>query len=140
MTSKSRFKTALAALALGLTLGTAQARDEPMWNPERVSLQTQANVTQDNLRAAIIRGGTRRNWTVLKEAAGEVQLKQSRNGKHEATVKVSYDATGYQLSYADSFNLNYDAGRQRIHPTYNFWLRNLSADLASEVSLLGLNK
>lgn len=140
MTYNSRFKTAMAALALGLTLGTAQARDEPMWAPERVSVQPQANVTQDNLRAAIIRGGARRNWTVLKEAAGEIQLKQSRGGKHEATVKVAYDASGYQLGYADSFNLNYDAGRQRIHPTYNFWLRNLSADIASEVGLLSLNK
>ncbi len=34
MTSKSRFRTAMAALALG----TTQGRDEPMWNPERVSL------------------------------------------------------------------------------------------------------
>lgn len=140
MISTLRLKQLLVAASLGLTLGTASARDEPMWNPERVSVQAQANVTQDNLRSAIIRGGARRNWTVLDEAPGELRLKQSRNGKHEATVKVAYDATGYQLSYADSYNLNVDADHQRIHPTYNMWLRNLSADIASEVALLSLNK
>ncbi|MBL8278464.1 MAG: hypothetical protein JNL93_17335 [Pelomonas sp.] len=139
MISNLRLKQVLVAASLGLALGTASARDEPMWNPERVSVQSQANVTQDGLRTAIIRGGARRNWTILDEAPGEIKLKQSRNGKHEATVKVAYDATGYQLSYADSYNLNVDLGRQRIHPTYNMWLRNLSADIASEVTLLNLN-
>ena len=137
MISSIRLKQLLVATSLGLALGTAQARDEPMWNPDRVGVQT-PGVTQDHLRSAIIRGGARRNWTVLEEAPGEIQLKQSRNGKHEATVKVSYDATGYQLSYANSYNLNFNAGSQRIHPTYNMWLRNLSADISSEVSLLTL--
>lgn len=131
-------KLALVATSLGLTLGTAAARDEPMLNLERIDVRAQANVTSDGLRIAIIRGGARRNWTVQQDIPGEILLKQSRRGKHEATVKVTYDANGYQLSYADSFNLNVDASRQRIHPTYNMWLRNLSGDIASEVALLGL--
>lgn len=140
MITKLRLKQVLVAASLGLTLGTAVARDEPMWNPERVTVQSQANLTQDSLRVALIRAGARRNWTVQDDAPGELRLKQSRNGKHEATVKITYDATGYQLSYADSYNLNVDVSRQRIHPTYNMWLRNLSADIASEVTLLSLNK
>ena len=140
MISITRLKQVLIAASLGLALGTAAARDEPMWNPERVGVQAQANVTQDSLRKAIIRGGAHRNWTVLDDTPGAIRLKQSRNGKHEATVKVSYDAAGYQLSYVDSYNLNVDAGRQRIHPTYNMWLRNLSGDIASEITLLSLDK
>ncbi len=132
-------KTALVALSLGLALGTAQARDEPMYVPPRVSLADKPNVNQTRLHDAFLRGAARRNWTVQNDAPGELLLKQSRNGKHEATVKVVYDDTGYQLSYADSYNLNVDVDKQRIHPTYNMWLRNLSSDLASEVSLIGLN-
>jgi hypothetical protein len=109
-----------------------------MWNPDRVSVQQHVSITQDSLRTAIIRAGARRNWQLLDEAPGELRLKQSRQGKHEATVKVAYDATGYQLSYANSYNLNADVERQRIHPTYNMWLRNLSGDIASEVTLLTL--
>ncbi len=138
MIKNNRVKQLLVAASLGLALGTAQARDEPMWNPDRVSVQQNANITADSLRVAIIRGGARRNWQLLDEAPGEVRLKQSRQGKHEATVKVTYDATGYQLSYANSYNLNADVERQRIHPTYNMWLRNLSGDIASEITLLTL--
>ncbi len=135
MISAIRFKQILVAASLGLALGTAVARDEPMWNPDRVSVQQYAGLTPASLRAVIIRAAARRNWQLLDEAPGEMRLKQSRQGKHEATVKVSYDATGYQLSYADSFNLNADVERQRIHPTYNMWLRNLSGDIASELTL-----
>jgi len=133
-------KLTFITLCLVFGMGVAVARDEPMWNPERIGVRAQAGVTVENLRVAIIRGGARRNWTVLADTPGELSLKQSRRGKHEATVRVSYDEAGYQLSYADSYNLNVDTGRQRIHPTYNMWLRNLSADIASEVALLSLNK
>jgi hypothetical protein len=138
MISTPRLKQLLVAASLGLALSTAAARDEPMWNPDRVSVQQHVSITQDSLRTAIIRAGARRNWQLLDEAPGELRLKQSRQGKHEATVKVAYDATGYQLSYANSYNLNADVERQRIHPTYNMWLRNLSGDIASEVTLLTL--
>jgi hypothetical protein len=131
-------KTMLVAMSLGLALGTAAARDEPMQVPERITV-SKADLTQDSMRAALIRAGARRNWTVQSDAPGELLLKQSRHGKHEATVKVAYDATSYQLSYANSYNLNYDESRKRIHPTYNMWLRNLSSDIASEITLIGLN-
>lgn len=130
-------KNTLAALALALTLGTAAARDEPMMVPDRITLPAKPELNEQSLRQAFVRGGARRNWTVLSDAPGKLQLKQSRNGKHEATVKISYDANSYQLSYANSYNLNYDEGRKRIHPTYNMWLRNLSGDIASEVMLIG---
>jgi hypothetical protein len=75
---------------------------------------------------------------VQNDVPGELLLKQSRNGKHEATVKVVYDDASYQLVYSNSYNLNADTDRQRIHPTYNMWIRNLTGDIASEVSLIGL--
>ncbi len=146
-------RTALVAAALSLSLGSAQARDEPMWEPERISVQGQAAVNERSLRVAIIKAGARRNWTVEGEAPGEVLLKQNKANKHIAIVKVRYDSGSYQLSYVSSHNLNegkwsgrgysrnepVDPAQRRIHPTYNMWLRNLSADIASEVSLLALN-
>jgi hypothetical protein len=131
-------KTALVALSLGLALGTAAARDEPMYVPERITLAGKPGLTQAKLHDALVRGAARRNWTVQNDVPGELLLKQSRNGKHEATVKVVYDDASYQLVYSNSYNLNADTDRQRIHPTYNMWIRNLTGDIASEVSLIGL--
>lgn len=138
MKSLHHAKAALVAISLGLCLGTAVARDEPMWVPERISVQGKPDLNQARLHEVLIRAAARRNWTVQSDAAGEMLLKQSRQGKHEATVKVNYDDTGYQLSYVNSFNLNADPERQRIHPTYNMWLRNLSSDITSEIALVGV--
>lgn len=138
MTSMKHAKTALIALSLGLALGTAQAREERMMVPDRISVAGTPEITQAKLRAALVRAGARRNWTVQNDVPGELTLKQSRHGKHEATVKISYDDTSYQLAYLNSYNLNANVERQLIHPTYNMWLRNLSADITSEISLISL--
>ncbi|MDR7269601.1 hypothetical protein J2X20_002230 [Pelomonas saccharophila] len=131
------FKTTLVAISLGLALGVAQARDEPMYMPERMSLAGKPEITQAKLHDALVRAGARRNWIVINDVPGELTFKYSRQGKHEATVKATYDATGYQLAYVNSYNLNADPDKQRIHPTYNTWIRNLSNDVAIEVSLIG---
>lgn len=132
-------KTALVAMSLGLTLGTAVARDEPMYVPERTTVAGKPGLTQARLHDALVRGAARRAWIVQSDVPGELLLKQSRQGKHEATVKVVYDDASYQLIYANSYNLNADPDAKRIHPTYNMWIRNLGNDIASEVSLIGLN-
>lgn len=131
-------KPLVAALVLGLSLGVAQAREEAMWEPSRVSVEGRPGVTETSLRVALIKAGARRNWTVSSDKPGELVLKQNKAGKHEAEVRVSYDAKGYQLSYANSYNLNANPEQRRIHPTYNMWLRNLSGDIESELTLLSL--
>jgi hypothetical protein len=136
--TKDKSRSLLLAVLLSLSLGAAQARDEPMMEPTRISVEGRSGVDQDGLRKVLIRAGARRNWSVLSDAPGELQLKQSRGSKHEAVVLIKYDATGYQLSYASSYNLNADPERRRIHPTYNMWLRNLSADIESELTLVNL--
>lgn len=132
-------KTILIATTLALALGVAHARDEPMYVPERVTLAGRPELTQARLHDALIRAGARRNWLVQNDVPGELTFKYIGNqGKHDATVKVSYDATGYQVAYVNSYNLNADPDRQRIHPNYNKWIRTLGNDIASEVSLIGL--
>lgn len=138
MISSIRLKQLLVATSLGLALGTAAARDEPMQMPERISTQGKPDLNQVKLREVFIRAAARRNWTIESDAPGEMVLKQSRQGKHEATVKVAYDNSSYQLSYVSSYNLNFNPGTQRIHPTYNMWLRNLSSDISSEITLVGI--
>ena len=139
MISSIRLKQLLVATSLGLALGTAAARDEPMQTPERISVQGKPGINKASLHTVLIRAAARRNWTVESDAPGEMVLKQSRQGKHEATVKIAYDEASYQLSYVSSFNLNVNAGTQRIHPTYNMWLRNLASDITSEITLVGVN-
>lgn len=140
MKSVNFAKALLVTAVFAAATGTAVARDEPMYMPERVTVQAKPGLNQASLHDALVRAGAKRNWIVQGDTPGELLLKHSRNGKHEATVKISYDATSYQISYSGSYNLNADPDKQRIHPTYNFWLRNLSADIASEVSLIGLGK
>lgn len=135
---RNKTRQLLLAALLGLSLSAAQARDEPMMEPARISVEGRSGIDQDGLRKVLIRAGARRNWSVQSDAPGELQLKQSRGGKHEAVVLIKYDATGYQLSYASSYNLNADPERRRIHPTYNMWLRNLSSDIESELTLAAL--
>ena len=131
------FKVALLVLATCIG-GAAQARDEAMWEPHRVALSEQRALNAEDLRKVFIRAGARRNWSVVADNAGEIHLKQNRQGKHEAIVAIKYDATGYQLSYLSSYNLNAKPEERRIHPTYNMWLRNLSGGIESELTLTAL--
>ncbi|MFO1250238.1 MAG: hypothetical protein U1E77_03600 [Inhella sp.] len=133
-----RFILTSATMVLALTAPAAQARSEAMWQPERVMVAERAGLDAKAMRVVLIKAGSRRNWMVQSDQPGELQLKQSRGGKHEATVKITYDARGYQLIYADSYNLNVDAERSHIHPTYNMWLRNLNGDIQAELALYNL--
>lgn len=138
MTTLLQAKRALVGLGLALCLGTAMARTEPMYVPERITVPDKPGMTQAQLHDALIRGAARRSWIVVSDAPGELLLKQTLGGgKHEATVKVSYDAASYQVSYSSSYNLNADADKLRIHPTYNMWVRNLSSDIAIETAQIG---
>lgn len=137
MNALQRAKTLLVVASLSLTIGSAQAsRSEPMVVPPQISVEGKPNISQAALREVMIRAASRRNWQVVSDAPGEITLKQNRQGKHEATVKIRYDATSYQISYVSSVNLNADPERQRIHPTYNMWLRNLDSDINGEITLI----
>jgi hypothetical protein len=113
------------ALALSLTLLTAQAREVPLVEMGRVVLTTASG--QDAVRAAIVAGGASHGWVVTQEEPGKLTLKYNKQGKLEVVLDVLFDAKGYEIKYVDSKNLNYakTAEGTMIHPTYNRWVANL---------------
>lgn len=125
----------LLALSLGLTLGAAQARNVEMTQPQRIEFGAGAEkaLSTKEVRQAILNAAAKRSWQIRNDAAGKITLFYSKGGKHDATLDVLYDAKGYQITYVASTNLDYVVkdSQPRIHPTYNLWVNNLSADISN---------
>ncbi|MBO5012207.1 MAG: hypothetical protein J6C49_07190 [Elusimicrobiaceae bacterium] len=49
---------------------------------------------------------------------------------HEVEVKIPYTANSYAIEYAGSSNMKYNAKKNRIHPKYNQWVRNLDLNIS----------
>ena len=116
------------ALALALHSGAAlAARVADLQEAPRVLSTSPTPLDARQLRERIIRGGQTLEWAVTREAPGLLELTYEKNGKHQVTVAVRYDATGYDVSYVRSYNLNYQEvnGVRKIHPNYNRWVINL---------------
>ena len=130
-------KKIAAGLALAALLGVTHARTVPLVDPERVALvSTSAALTPELVKQAIVRGGARFEWIVVNEQPGKIQLKYNKNNKHEVTVEVSYDSTGFQIRYISSINLDYSdkKGAPVIHSVYPRWLANLTRAISDEVA------
>lgn len=116
------------ALALALHSGAAVAsRAADLQEAPRVLSTSPTPLDARQLRDRIVRGGQTLEWAVTREAPGLLELTLDKNGKHQVTVAVRYDATGYDVTYVRSFNLNYQEvnGVRKIHPSYNRWVLNL---------------
>ncbi|MBW8466399.1 hypothetical protein [Acidovorax sp.] len=118
-----------SALVLSMTLfgGAAIARTADMYDAPRV-LSVSANpLDARQMRDRIVAGGQALGWAVIREEQGLVELRYDKQGKHQVTVAVRYDPSGYKIDYVDSFNLNYaeQSGVRKIHPNYNRWILNL---------------
>ncbi|SEL71435.1 hypothetical protein SAMN05216359_114111 [Roseateles sp. YR242] len=131
-------KKMMAGVALALVFGAAQARTPvALVEPERVVVAASAGtLTPEQVKQAIVRGGARFEWTVVREEAGNIQLKYNKQNKHEVVVAITYDSTGYQIRYVSSVNMKYETinGTPMIHPFYNTWVGNLSRAIASEAT------
>jgi hypothetical protein len=117
--------TLFASLLLCLCTPGA-ARQADMLVPPRVVLQAAGDAHQaaQSIHDAIVAGARAAGWSVTAEADGKVTLWFSKQGKHEIVVDIVYDATGYELRYVSSRNMNYEQrpGSIEIHPNYNRWI------------------
>lgn len=120
-------------MALFAMVGAQARRGVPIFEPSRVTLQRMdgKNTTTEDVRRAIMTGTQPFGWVVEQDAPGLVQIRYTKEGRHWAQVRISYDASSYQISYvATSESLKHskdDNGQTVIHPTYNLWVRNLVA-------------
>jgi len=88
-------------------------------------------LTLDQVKNAIISGGSRNRWVATVQSGNVVRLTYSAR-THVAVVNVAYNTKTYSIRYADSTNLGYSPeGAGVIHPNYNKWVSNLRRDIES---------
>lgn len=117
-------------VALSAVMPIAHARRAPLLAPDRVVLKPMDGQAPSvaQVRKAILMGTQPHGWVLEQDQASVMQFSYTKGGKHRAVVRFDYDASGYQLSYVSSVELNYEKsadGSVTIHPTYNMWVRNL---------------
>ncbi|PJI98637.1 hypothetical protein CLU85_3466 [Acidovorax sp. 69] len=125
--TQARWAGVFIALALCMASGAALARTADMYDAPKVLAVSATPLDASQTRDRIVAGGQALGWVVTREAPGLVELSYDKQGKHQVTVAVRYEPTGYKIDYVTSFNLNYEeiGGVRKIHPNYNRWILNL---------------
>lgn len=115
----------LAASALTLS---ACARTGPVRNVSDVPIAASEDLTQKDIRTAIIRAGSSRGWRMDPQGEGHI-LAVLNIRDHVAKVDIYFNESSYDIVYRDSENLNYDSEKETIHSNYNGWIQNLELDI-----------
>lgn len=114
-------------MAMALVVGSAMARNTEIFEPPKILWSTASVPAQQQVRDRIVWAGQSLGWIVSKEESGRLELSYDKQGKHQVTIAVEYDTTGYKINYLSSVNLDFAEanGVRKIHPNYNRWIRNL---------------
>jgi hypothetical protein len=116
----------------------------------------QAGVSLNAVTRSVIAAAEVNEWRPTFEKPGVVLAeKVTHEGRHRATVKISYDTESFIIEYVTSHNLGYTKRHCRshafgnpripkripcygpaIHPNYNAWLRILADSIADHAALL----
>ena len=130
-----KMNSMLRAILLVVSLsaaGVAVARSSTMLELGRQSVATADGkpLTVDAMRQAILAGGTIHGWKQVGDQPGVLSL-EADSGPHQVVVDVSYDATGWQIAYKSSLDMNYEHTDKKtsIHPKYNKWIEDLNTDI-----------
>jgi len=92
------------------------------------------------LESAIEKSLAQRHWTIKEHQPGKYVAELTERG-HSATVAVLYDAQSARVDYVDSQGLMYekDADGEKIHRSYNTWVKNLANDIKVNMSQANLS-
>lgn len=101
----------LILLCLVGLAGLAQAQRVPVplmnWENIPVSLSTNAPLTADQVRQAIMNSALATNWLVTPVADGQLEASFNKQDKHLVVVSIRYDARQYSVQYVRSENMAY---------------------------------
>ncbi|WP_428944145.1 hypothetical protein ACQK5W_16320 [Pantoea sp. FN060301] len=126
-----KYRNWAAAIAIVGAL-TGCARTAPI---ENIHTNISTGHTQDQVKNAILKAGIERKWTMSGAGPGIIKARQQARG-HVADVRITYSATGYDITYESSTNLKATEGK--IHTAYNSWVHNLDNDIQINLSAAGL--
>ena len=122
---------AVAFVAIATLAGCQTAA--PIQNVSSVTISAQANkpLSQDEVRAAILRAGAGLGW-IMKDAGpgklhGVLILRT-----HTAEVDIPYSASSYAITYSSSINMQEGGGK--IHRNYNGWIQNLNRGINAQLA------
>ncbi len=126
----------IPAAVLLLASSPAEARIQPVYNPEPIQVPSGKSLVQ--VRKAIHKAIFDKGWEAKEISPNEIEAKYTKSGKgkeYVAVVTIRYDAKTVRITYKDSKDLDYNKAKDKIHPTYNRWVqfleRNIRADLGA---------
>ena len=123
-----------AAAMLVLAVAIAGCTSVPIMNVDNAAVPTASGkpLTQEQVRAAIIRAGGALGWQMKDEGpnkmVGTLVLRT-----HTAVVDIPYSATNFSIKYRSSVNLDESGGN--IHKNYNGWIQNLHRGINTQLAL-----
>ena len=142
----------LLVVLLGAVMAvTTGCRTNAVYNvPDQSVLTNKSQLTEEDVKKAIIRAGSTLGWNMFADKPGNV-LGTLRLRKHMAQVDIYYDLNKYNITYKDSQNLNYEAAgseytdedgnshinkNSTIHSNYNGWVQNLDRAIKAQLNTL----
>jgi len=115
-----------AVTVLALVVGCAT---KPVMNVHNAPIAT--THTMEQVRQAIIAGGTSKGW-IMQETKPGVVHGTLKARTHQADIDVTYTTTSYSIDYVSSVDLDYKNGM--IHRNYNKWIEYLNAAIQAQLS------
>ena len=117
----------LIACALFLLAACA---NQPIYNVEdRAIPYAVQKFPLDRIQSLIIEGGQVRGWRFKPQGPGHLIAVQVQP-KYSAEVDVLFSQTSYSVRYRSSTGMRAKPDGT-VHQHYNFWIRNLTADIDS---------
>jgi len=124
-----------ASLLVAATMAQAGCfRCDPVYNVVDAPVTTASGkpLTDDQVKAAIIRAGAALGWQMKEEGPGVVSGTLFLR-KHEARIEIPYSTAKYSITYKSSVNLDASTDGQ-IHKNYNGWIQNLNRGITAQLS------
>ena len=123
-------------LLLIVVAGVAGCTAAPIRNvSDAPVVSSKANLTADDVKEAIKRAGAGLGWGMRENGPGSI-IGTLHLRTHTAVVDIKYDAKSYNITYADSKELKYNADKQTIHRNYNGWIQNLDNAIRTNLANL----
>lgn len=124
------YLVALIAAVFALLLANhAQARLQQIEN--MIDVEIDGNHSAETIKKALMRAAAKRNWAVKRIGPGHLRALQNSRGLM-AKVDIHFTPKKYSITYHSSDGLKFKEP-DLIHRRYNGWIKNLNADIQSQL-------